>query len=422
MMKDKVILAEGCIYETGGMINDNVIVVGGTGCGKTMSVSEPRLLETKNSSLVLTVSKRKLVKKYTPLFLQRGYQVWDLNFVEPQKATVSYDPLAYISSYTDIRFLAQSIVKANPQKQKNTGADPYWDEAAISLLCAEIAYTMATKGETATFTDVLEMHDTLSFEEANGVIRTSLDVQFEYLKKKNPTHFAVTCWKSFKQLPIRTASCVFSALNTTLDNIFTAELREMIKQSKHVDFTSLASKKTILFVSVSPVNPALHTFVNMFYSQCFKSLFEFAERREDGMLPLPVHVLCDDFAVGGKIVGFEHFISIFREKGISVTLILQSETQLEAIYGEMEATTIINNADTYLYMGGMDLKTGRSISQRLNMPLDDVLYMPIGQVALFRRGQRPIVTQRYDIMTNTLYQAVTKEYEKNVLRAERQSA
>ena len=129
---------------------------------------------------------------------------------------------------------------------------------------------------------------------------------------------------------------------------------------------------------------------------------------------MPVRVLCDDFATGSRILNFPEYISIFREKQISVTMLVQSESQLESIYGCDDAKTIINNCDTYLYMGGMDLKTGHSISERLNMPLDDVLYMPIGKEYIFRRGQRPIATTRYDIMKDKKYQKVTKEYEERL--------
>lgn len=151
-----------------------------------------------------------------------------------------------------------------------------------------------------------------------------------------------------------------------------------------------------------------------FYAQAFKSLFEYSESLPSGKLPIPVHVLCDDFATGSRILNFSEYISIFREKQISVTLLLQSESQLESMYGSDDATTIINNCDSYLYMGGMDLKTGRSISERLNAPLEDILYMPIGQVCIFRRGQKPIVTSRYNILKNEQYQQVTRAYEEQV--------
>lgn len=420
MEKERVILGENCCYsadcnETG--LNNNVIVCGGSGSGKTMSVSEPRLLETKTSSMIATVTKRRIVNKYMPLFKKRGYEILDLNFVNPLESSCAYDQLEYVGSYSDITFLAKSIVKADPQKDKSS-ADPYWDEAAISLLSAEIAYTLMTK-DNATFADVLELHDSLVLDEGGGTIRTSLDSKFDYIASKDPTCFAVSCWKSFKNLPIKTAGCVFGTLNTTIDTIFSPELRKMMATKKKVDFEQMATKKTILFVTTSAVNPALHCFVNMFYAQVFKQLFEYAENRPDGVLPIPVNVLCDDFATGSRVLNFPEYISIFREKGISVTLLLQSESQLEQMYGTDNATTIINNCDSYIYLGGMDLRTAQNISLRLNAPLDEVLYMPIGQEVLFRRGQRPIITRRYDIQKNDIYQKVTKDYNKKMANQER---
>ena len=188
---------------------------------------------------------------------------------------------------------------------------------------------------------------------------------------------------------------------------------------KKIDFEQLATQKTVLFVSTSAVNPALNCFINMFYAQAFKTLFEYAESLTNGRLPIPVHVLCDDFATGSRILNFPEYISVFREKQISVTLLVQSESQLESMYGSEDTTTIINNCDTYLYMGGMDLKTSRSISERLNVPLEEVLYMPIGREYIFRRGQKPIVTNRYDILQNEMYQSITRQYEKDTNIEER---
>lgn len=420
MTMDRMILGENAIFstdcnETG--LNNNVLVCGSSGCGKTMSISEPRLLETFNSSLIATVTKRRIVNKYKSVFKQRGYVVQDLNFIQPTESNVAYDPLQYIDSYSDITFLAESIVKSNPRKNKSN-ADPYWDEAATSLLSAEIAYILMTK-DNANFVDVLNLHDELNFKDNCGQLETSLDSKFEYLIKKAPNCFAVSCWKSFHLLPAKTASCIFGTLNTAIDTIFSPELRKMISMEKKIDFKQLASQKTVLFVSTSAVNPALHCFINIFYAQAFKTLFEYAESLPSGRLSIPVHMLCDDFATGSRILDFPEYISIFREKQISVTLLVQSESQLESIYGSDDAATIINNCDTYLYMGGMDIKTGRSISERLNVPLDEVLYMPIGQEYVFRRGQKPIITSRYNILNNELYLNITEKYEKTVNDVER---
>ena len=405
---DKMILGKNAVFSTNSRVtgvNNNVIVCGGSGCGKTMSVSEPLLLEAFGRSLVVTVTKRRIVEKYTPMLRDRGYIVEELNFANPEKSTVAFDPLDYIRSTRDITFLAQAIVKSNPRKE-SSNADPYWDEASVSLLSAEIGKVRDSgKGG---FPEVLEMHKSLTLNDNCGsLIGTSLDDDFEELEEEDPTGFTVSCWRSFKNLPIKTASCIYGTLNVAVDTVFTPELLESMKNRKKVDFISLASKKTVLFVTTSAVNPSLNCFVNLFYSQVFKSLFEFGESRADGRLPIPVHVLCDDFATGSRILNFPEYISIFREKGISVTLLVQSESQLEGMYGQSNATTIINNCDTYVYMGGMDLATSRSVSTRANLPLEDILYMPIGREFIFRRGQKPIITERYDIECDDRYTKIT---------------
>lgn len=416
---DRMILGEGVVFstdcnETG--LNNNVIVCGSSGGGKTMSVIEPRLLETFDFNLIVTVTKRRLVDKYKKVFQERGYNVQDLNFVSPMKSNIAYDPLDFITSYADITFLAQAVVKANPRKDKST-ADPYWDESSTSLLSAEIAYILMTE-ENPSFADVLKLNDSLTIKESCGQIETTLDSKFDFIARKDPNCFAVTCWNSFKVLPIKTASCVYSTLNTTIDTIFSPELRKIIASKKKLDFENFAKSKTVLFVSTSPVNPSLNCFISMFYAQMFKQLFEFAESQPSGKLPIPVSVLCDDFATGSRILNFPEYISIFREKQISVMLLLQSESQLECMYGYEDAVTIIDNCDAYVYMGGMNLKTCRNISERLNTCLEDVLYMPLGQEVIFRRGQKPIITQRYNILEDKEYQRITRRYENCVHKAE----
>ena len=406
MAADKVILGAdpACIYSTDSGItglNNNVLAVGGSGSGKTMSVSEPVFLETRNRSLIATVTKRRIISQYTPLMAERGYVIWDLDFVHPERGNAAYDPLDCIGSYQDVTFLARSIVMSNPRRERSN-IDPYWDEAAISLFSAEIAYVLMTK-EDACFADVLEMHDRLSFDESGSQIATNYDDKFKYLEKKDPSCFAVNCWKSFRLLPLRTASCVFGTLNAVIDTVFSLELRKMFRMKEKINFEQLASRKTVLFVTTSPVNPAVNCFINLFYGQAFKQLFEFGEEQPDLKLPVPVHVLADDFATGCPVPMFDKYISIFREKGISVTLLIQSESQLTSLYGDDAATTIINNCDSYVYMGSNDLQTAQNISLRVNRPLDEVLALPLGREILFRRGQKPLQTGRYQILEDERY-------------------
>lgn len=412
MKADRIILGEGsnCIFsmDTGKTkLNNNLIVCGSSGSGKTMSITEMKLLETFNSSLIVNLSKRKLVSKYTPLFQERGYNILNLNFVNPTDSDVSYDPLHYVKNYLDIIFLAESIVRANPQKTK-TRADPYWDQAAISLLSAEIAYVLITK-PSPSFNDVLNLHASLTFTEEDDVMKTSLDEKFSQIKSHNLCYFTSSCWKTFRQLPIRTAGCVYSTLNTTLDTIFGMELRKLIAIKNKLDFKSIADKKTVLFISTSAVNPTLKFYISIFYSQMFKELFEYAESREDldYQLPMETHIIFDDFAMN-NILNFTDYISICREKKISMTLIIQSESQLKSVYGADNATNIRNNCDTYAFFGSCDLDTARDISERLNRPLDEILYMPLEKVIIFRRGSKPIISGRYNIKSNKLYQRISK--------------
>lgn len=410
---DQIILGDGCIYssdsrETG--LNNNVLVVGGSGSGKTVSIAEPLLLQSYSRSIICTVTKRRIVNQYKKLLQSRGYAIWDLDLVHPaENSNVTYDPLHYIRNYSDITFLSHSIVKANPQKQQNSSADPYWDEAATSLMNALIGLVLATN-KNATFGDVLELLDTLVFiDDDAGGIQTTLDRNFEQLAKQAPKSFAVSNWKSFCKLPIKTAGCVYGTLHATIDSVFTPELRTMFHLNRPIDFEQMARKKTALFITSSPVNPSLNCFISMLYAQLFKSLFEFGEEQPDGLLPIPVHLLADDFATGCPVPLFDHYISVFREKRLSVTLLIQSESQLSSLYGDRSATTIINNCDSYVFMGSNDLLTARNISFRANRPVEDVLHMKLGREILFRRGSRPKFVNRYNTYAHPAYRQFIAE-------------
>lgn len=400
---DDVILAENVVFTTDCKktnLNNNVLVVGTSGCGKTMSIIEPRLLELKNSSALVTVTKRRIVERYRQLMLQRDYQVLEIDFTNPKNCNVGYDPLTFVHNCQDISFLAHAIVTAN-HKNPNNSIDPYWEEAASSLLSAEIAYVKA-ESKDSNFNDVLAVHEIIEISsERNG---SALMKRIEKLPESEYKDYAFSCLKTIYSLPERTASCIYSTLNVSLDKIFSDEIREIIELENQVDFKMIASNKVVLFLTTSPINTVLNSYINTFYVNAFKNLFEFAESRDDGRLPNTVSILCDDFATGAPIENFPEYISIMREHGISVTLLLQSESQLCSLYGEYDATTIINNFDTYIYMGGMDTRTAMNVSQRINKPLEDVLYMPLNKVVIFRRGQKPIMSERYHVTENKEYQ------------------
>ena len=211
-----------------------------------------------------------------------------------------------------------------------------------------------------------------------------------------------SAWDAYINGSDQTSRSVMMSLQTPMTHVFTQAIRSFLKNPREFSFEKLLEPKTVLFVYTSPVNTALSPFISIFYQQMFKSLFELAERREDGTLPQPVYVLCDDFATGVPIDHFQDHISIFRAKGISVTMLIQSETQLASIYGTDNAKTIINNCDTYIYLGGMDIATAKAIAERVDWPYSDVLNMKIGSELLFHRGQAPLITKRYDFFNDPL--------------------
>lgn len=421
-MKDTIILGDGLYVssddsKTG--INNNVLAVGSSGSGKTKSLIEPKLLETRNSSLIVTVTKRIIVEKYKSLFIQRGYKVFDMNFVDPSNADVSYNMFEYVKSLMDIRHLAEQIILADPAQKENKNLDTYWTDAAISLLTAELIYVfICSDKEIVTINDVLDFHYEMEIHGNDGLINSSVADKFEYLgtlRENEAALYAARCFKTFSTLPIKTAGCVLGEVNRGLDRLFFPEIRQMAKLPS-VDIERLAYEKSVLFITTSPVNPVLNLWANLFYGQLFKTLFEFAQlnRKNDFRLPRDVCVLADDFATGSKIVDFAEYISVFRAAGISVQLMLQSESQLTTMYSEAEATTIINNCDTYIYMGGSDLQTAKNIAERINLPLDVVLSMPVGKEYVFRRGHHPVVTNRYNILANKEYQKLTRVYEEKI--------
>ena len=155
----------------------------------------------------------------------------------------------------------------------------------------------------------------------------------------------------------------------------------------------------------------------MFISQAVKELFEIAEKKPSGTLKRPVHISFDDFATGGRCANFPEYISIFREKGMSSTILLQSEAQLHQMYGS-DAITILDNCDSYVYLGGNNIDTAKSISIRLNVPVNEVLHMPVGREIVFRRGQQPVVTERYDVFQDEDYRRITREYQEEVRKSE----
>lgn len=401
-MADNTYLAEGVVFpadfkQTG--LNLNEIIVGPTGGGKTWSIAYPRLIHTEEGSLVVPVSKSNIKKMYQKRIGDGDREVFDLNFAHPEESEIGYDPFDSVHSSDDIINLAKRFVDDTELKSAY-GNDTFWKEAATSVLAAEIAliYLNAKwEGKRPCFGDVLLLHRSVVLIPERDIAKTSIDFLFEAAEKRFPGNQALQMWKTMSGNAMVTASCIFAEVNTMLDKIFSDEVIALTRKEKRISFKELGERKVTMFVTTSPMNSSLQKLTNIMYADMFRELFETAEKRTEGCLAVPVHIICDDFACGSKIPDFAKYISIFRAAGISVTMLLQSESQLKVMYGENDATTIIDNCDTYVYMGGRDIKTCQGVAQRANRSLEDIMNLPLERVIVFRRGSKPIEARRYQV-------------------------
>ncbi len=400
--------------ETG--LNNNHIVAGGTGSGKTMSIVVPNLLHMEHSNVISVFTKMGTMNKIADTMKKRGYTVHILNLVDPAKSNYGFDPFRYCKTEEDLRDLAHAIIYSAPQNDE-CRPDPFWDTSAENLL--EVAFCTVKREAKAgrdNMDTALRLLDRMYWVDKDVWEVEEDDNQAKINKKwrlypahnildtavkENETEEAV--WQSFARTCDKTGSSIVVSMQNPLRAVFPNSVRKSLTNPRQFDFAALTEPKTALFVYISPVNTACHRFASLFYRQAFKSLFEIAETRPDRMLPYPVHMFFDDFATGSRIPDFDKYLSIFREKRISVTLQLQSESQLEGIYGKPQATTIINNCDTYIYLGGMDEVTCQHLALKMAIPEDEILSMAIGKEFFIRRGQKPILTNRYDTPADSAY-------------------
>lgn len=408
---DDMVLADGIITtfdskQTG--LNNNTIILGATGTGKSVSIAEAQILKTQNNSLIVPVSKKKISDDYYSLMKSRGYSVLVLDYTNSSNSNVSYNPLRYVVTEDDIFDLATNIVYSE-KNEKNATRDPYWDNAAVSFIAAEIAaiyenwaYAQEEAGdeylERPTIIDLIDFHRTLKFSESFKEEKTisNVDAIFEELERKNPYSFAASNWASVKGLAQKTLSCIISTVNVAYSHLFTPIVLENAVKHQQLEIDILGEHKSVLFIITSPVDKVSQKMVNILYSQIFKNLYALAEEKDDYRLDVPVHIVADDFACGCPIPDFARYISVFRSVGISSTILLQSESQLATIYGKNDAQTIVDNCDRTVFFGSNDLNTCTTIAKKANLPLEDVLELPLGNVIVMQRGQKAKIAKRYN--------------------------
>ena len=397
-------------------VNNNVLVIAGTGGGKTKSVVEANLLHACHQSMAVLLTKRRLLDQYGPLLKSRGYDVKVLDLVHPEQSDVGYDPLLHFNDESDIIGLSKALVSSSGC---TSAKEPYWENSAADLFTAFVKLARLLNGDEARMADVLEsirkidyppyrdeddeqivyhpQDDDLDMDELRGLPPVS---QFFALQHYEPQMFM--SWYQYYKNAENTRACIRSMLYSVVNGVLTDSIRQVMAMPEQLACKDLVNRKTVLFILTSPVNPALHPFANLVLGAMFKELFEYAESLPGGRVPVPLTAICDDFATGGQIPNFQQHISIFREKGIAAMMLVQSLSQLEAMYGPAASVTIQDNTDNIIYMGGNNLDTAGQMARRINKPMDEVLALPRGQIYLFRSGQKALQLQRYRIFDDPL--------------------
>lgn len=376
-------------------LNNNVLVVGASGCGKSTGFVEPNLVTAKGS-YVISDPKGTLFQKYAGYLQDKGYRILKIDFQNPENS-MHWNPMTEIKTTQDIMKIANSLVYDKIVTSSNF--DPYWDKMSLIFICAIIGYMYETGYKPYNFSGILQLvREGERKEEIINRVRNSraseLFKRFQKLHEMNPNSWAYEQFKSVDQAPDRTYDTIRSTLVAKFSNYNTEEIEYMMS-GNDFDFNKIAQKKTALFVQQSDYDRSMDGLVNLFFSQVMSVLVKYADLCENGRLPVPVRFFLDDYGATTNIYNLDAVISTIRSRNISVSLILQSESQLMKNSAGTDKT-IISNCDTYIYMGSNDIETAKSVSIRCNKPLESILYMPVGYCWVFTRGQKPIYTEISD--------------------------
>ena len=410
--------------------NKNVIVIGGSGSGKTRFYVKPNLMQmTDHVSYVVTDPKGTIIVECGKMLVNGGYRIKVLNTINFKKS-MHYNPFAYVHSEKDILKLVTTLMTNT--KGDGSGGDPFWEKSERLLLTALIAYLhYEAPVEEQNFATLLEMLNTMQVLEDDEEYQNPVDLLFEELGKKKPNSFAVRQYKLYKLAAGKTAKSILISCGARLAVFDIAELREVTAYDE-LELDTLGDRKTALFLIMSDTDDSFNFLISMCYTQLFNLLCEKADDVYGGRLPVHVRCLIDEAANIGQIPRLEKLVATIRSREISACLVLQAQSQLKAIYKD-NADTIIGNMDTSIFLGGKEPTTlkelaavlgketidtyntgesrGRETSHSLNyqklgkelMSQDELAVMDGGKCILQLRGVRPFLSDKYDITKHPNY-------------------
>ena len=428
--------------------NKNVLVVGGSGSGKTRFFIKPNIMQctkTKGTSIVVTDPKGTLIVETGKMLVAAGYDVRAFNTINFQKS-MHYNPLSYIHSEKDILKLVTALI-ANTKGEGKAGED-FWTKAETLLYIALIGYIhYELPPERQNFATLIDMLDKMQVREDDEDFRNEIDEIFDDLAQRKPEHFAVRQYQKYKMASGKTAKSILVSCGARLAVFDIEELREITSYDE-LSLDTIGDKRTALFLIMSDTDASFNFLISLAYSQLFNLLCEKADDEYGGRLPVHVRCLIDEFANIGQIPNFEKLIATIRSREISASIILQAQSQLKSIYKD-NADTITGNCDTLLFLGGKEKTTlkemeellgketidtyntgesrGREVSHSLNyqklgkslMSIDELAVMDGGKCILQLRGVRPFLSDKYDITSHPNYKYLSDSNKKNAFDIEK---
>ena len=340
--------------------NKNVLIIGGSGSGKTRFWLKPNLLQM-HSSYVITDPKGSIVIECGNALLKHGYNIKIFNTINFRKS-MHYNPFAYIHSEKDILKLVTTLI-ANTKGDGKAG-DEFWTKAETLLYCALIGYIhYEAPVEEQNFSTLIEFLNAMEVREDDEEFQNPVDLMFEALEKKKPNHFAVRQYKKYKLAAGKTAKSILISCGARLAPFDIQELRDLMEYDE-MELDMLGDQRTAMFVIISDTDDTFNFVVAIMYTQLFNLLCDKADDVHGGRLPYHVRILADEFANIGQIPKFDKLIATIRSREISASIILQSRSQLKTIYKDA-AETIEGNCDTMLFLGGKESSTLKEISEIL---------------------------------------------------------
>ena len=424
--------------------NKNVLVVGGSGSGKTRFWLKPNLLQC-HSSYVVTDPKGSIVIECGNALLQKGYKLKIFNTINFEKS-MHYNPFAYVHSEKDILKLVTTLMTNT--KGEGSGGDPFWEKSERLLLTALIAYLhYEAPVEEQNFATLLEMLNTMQVLEDDEEYQNPVDLLFEELAKKKPNSFAGRQYKLYKLAAGKTAKSILISCGARLAPFDIQELRDLTMYDE-LQLDTLGDKKTALFLIMSDTDSTFNFLISMVYTQLFNLLCDKADDVYGGKLPVHVRCLIDECANIGQIPNLEKLVATIRSREISACLVLQARSQLKAIYKD-NADTIVGNMDSQIFLGGSEPTTLKDLSEMLgketidafntsdtrgNSPSYGTTFQKMGHELLSRdelavldggkcilqlRGVRPFLSDKYDLTQHPNYK-LTSDYDpKNIFDIEK---